>query len=150
MKRLSFLILSTVLFAACKKTRIESPSPSKNNFAGKWNIVSVTTMLLDSTGKTLQGGNTYPNPAGNYFQFNNDGTWSEKLLGDDIADIGENGTYTINSDTSFTLVNSANGAIEPCKVSSLSPSLFVFSHERGTAVNGVTPAIIEYIFKLTK
>ena len=150
MKRLSFLILAVVLFAACKKNQTHQPAPSASKIAGKWTINSVTVNALDSAGKYIPfRSHVYPEPASYYFQFNNDGTWTEHLAADSIPDFGESGNYVLNSDTGFTLLKSG-GISTPCKISSISSSLFIFTHQRSTKFDGTIPGFLEYVFKLTR
>jgi len=152
MRRISFFILAVVLFAACKKGQTKSPVLPNNKIAGKWTIVSVTVNALDSTRNFIPSrSHVYTNPPNNYFKFNADGTWAEQLVPDSLSDLGLTGNYVLNSDTTFTLLHSGpNSAPTACKISSLSPSLFVFSHERSTKFDGTIPGFLQYVFKLTK
>ncbi|HEY4324724.1 MAG TPA: DUF5004 domain-containing protein [Mucilaginibacter sp.] len=153
MKRLSFLILLCLLFIACNKNQRGSPLPvppmqATNKLSGKWTLDSVTTVFRDPTGKTI-GKNTSSQP-GWSFQFNDDKTWGETLTANNLTGLASNGTYVINSDTTFTLTTAAYSIVEPCKIFSISPSSLVFSHQRPTLFNGVTPGTEEYILTLTK
>src|SRR3977135_2007520 len=105
MKSLISLILFVILCAACKKDHAGSSSLG-NKITGKWNIISVTVIPLDSTVSTFNGngGTGYIQPPYYYFQFNPDMTWLENLT-PDITPVGESGTYVMHADTGFTLIN---------------------------------------------
>ncbi len=151
MKRLFILVLFAALaFTACRKMPA-TPAPPNNAIAGKWTIISVTVIPRDSTGNTINAGTVYPEPSYYYFKFNPDNTWVEVLAPDPQSDIGESGHYTLHSDTGFTLVNTnlPDQKVE-CKIVSLSDTAFVFTHQRATKFNGVTPGFLEYLFKLKK
>jgi hypothetical protein len=151
MKRLCYLILLFIFFIACKKNESMQPvqpMQGTNKLSGTWMLDSVNTVFRDSTGKIL-GKNTYIQP-GWSFQFNNDKTWAETLSANNSTGLASNGTYVLNSDTSFTLMNAAFGITEPCKIFSISSSLFVFSHTSSRLFNGVTPGTEEYILTLSK
>src|SRR5215471_10271519 len=150
MKAIFSFILFVFLFSACKKDNSGGPASPANGITGKWKIITVTVIPHDSTGITINGGTVYTEPSYYYFQFNADMTWLENLT-PDISPAGEEGNYVLHSDTSFTLVN-ANAAASPeeCKIITLTNSSFVFSHQRPTLYNGVTPGFLEYIFKMQK
>jgi hypothetical protein len=151
MKKFSFLALLIVLFIACKKNQPGTTPVLKGKITGKWNFDSVVTVFRDSTGKNILGKNTYPNSNGTYFQFNTNNTWVENLIPDSLNDLSQGGEYQLLSDTSFILSGSgAHPYSETCKIYSLSPSVFVFSHRHDTRFNGVTPGSIEYIFTLSR
>ncbi len=145
-------ILFTTIFVACKKTQTNTAPPVKSNkMAGKWTIVSVTVIPRDSTGKAINNGTVYPEPSYYYFQFNADNSWVQNLAPDPNSGIGESGTYVLHADTSFTLTNvNLPASPEQCKIVTLNDSVFVFSHQKATLFNGVTPGYLEYLFDLKK
>jgi len=151
--KIKIMTLMTVCFAiffmiACKKNQAGQPSALQNTITGKWTILTVTTIGHDSTGAVIPSEQrTYTDGPGNYFQFNTDGTWTEKLT-DDPTLAGLYGSYALNTDTSFTLTGINGNTTTLCKVSSLSTASFVFSHNGPLLPN---PAhYVEYIFALTK
>jgi len=154
MKQILFLALAAILFAACKNNPIDQPiSPPglKAEMIGKWNMDTVSTIFRDSTGTVIAGaGKDYPGSPGNNFKFNADNTYAESVIGND-GDFGS-GSFILKADTGFTLVNTGypNGPYRDCKVSSISAHAFVFSHQRPTRFNGVTPGFIEIVFKLSR
>jgi len=154
MKQILFLALLAILFAACKKNPTSQPPTSselKSKMIGKWNIDTVSTIFRDSTGTVIAGaGKDYPGSPGNNFKFNADNTYAESVIGND-GDFGS-GNFVLKADTGFTLVNAGypNGPYRDCKVGSISAHAFVFSHQRPTLFNGVTPGFIEIVFKLSR
>ncbi len=152
MKKLLIIILSAAMVTACKKTQTNTAPPVKTNkMAGKWTIASVTVIPRDSTGKAINNGTVYPEPSYYYFQFNNDNSWVQNLAPDPNSGIGESGTYMLHADTSFTLINvNLPASPEQCKIATLNDSVFVFSHQKATLFNGVTPGYLEYLFDLKK
>ena len=153
MKRLFTLILFAVTFAACKKNQTTSPSVQiqGNIISGKWTIISVTVIPRDSTGKAINTGTIYTEPSYYYFQFNADNSWVENLDPAPNANLSESGKYVLHADTSFTLTN-MNVPLNPveCKITSLTDASFVFTNQRTTLFNGVTPGYLEYVFELKK
>jgi hypothetical protein len=149
-RRFAFFLLLTGLIA-CKKSQTINPPGPKNAISGKWTITSVTVIPLDSTGKAINNGTVYPEPNYYYFQFNTNNTWTEVLAPDPNSDIGESGTYTLHSDTAFTMINTKLPANPvDCKIVSLSDTVMVFSHQHTTLFNGVTPGFLQYVFDLKK
>jgi hypothetical protein len=127
------------------------PTGLQAKIAGKWTIQNVTSLFFDSTGVPWSvGQQLYVCPPGYYYQFNSNNTWTEILLPDTLAINGMSGTYTIDGDSSFTLVNPAAPAPVACKVDTLGTGLFVFENSRGTHFNGVTPGYIRYRIHMTK
>ncbi|GAB3917305.1 hypothetical protein [Mucilaginibacter boryungensis] len=152
MKKIVILCLFSLTFAACKKAPVTTPAlQTGNGITGKWNIISVTVIPRDSTGKAINNGTGYAEPAYYFFQFNADNTWVENLDPAPTNPLGESGRYVLHADTSFTLIN-VNLPSSPveCKIVSLSGSSFVFSHQKATLYNGVTPGRLEYVFELKK
>ncbi|MCC8426180.1 hypothetical protein [Mucilaginibacter sp. UR6-11] len=151
MKRLVVLILFAATLAACKKSQTMTLPVPGNKITGKWTINSVTVIPRDSTGKAINNGAVYPEPSYYYFQFNSDNTWAESLSPDPNSGIGEAGNYILHADTSFTLIN-VNLPSSPveCKITSLTDKSFVFTHQKATLFNGITPGYLEYIFDLKK
>ena len=150
MKKMFISILFGMSIAACRRDDPGMPSPQAKKIAGKWNIITVTVIPHDSTGKVMNDGTVYTEPSYYYFQFNANFTWVENLA-PNVNPIGESGTYTLHADTAFTLVNkNVPSQPEECKILSLTDTLFIFSHQRATLYNGITPGFLEYIFKLQK
>src|ERR1700743_3636426 len=107
MKRIFILSLVAIIFASCKKDQpITTVTPpviqGSNKMAGKWNIISVTVIPLDSTMKAINSGTVYPEPSYYYFQFNADNTWVEVLDPTPNASLGESGNYVLHAATSFS------------------------------------------------
>jgi len=152
MKKLFIFTLFAVTFAACKKNQsITSPPAQGNKMTGKWIITSVTVIPRDSTGTALNSGTLYTEPSYYYFQFNSDNSWVQNLAPDPQSGIGESGSYILHADTSFTLINvNLPSSPEECKIVALTSSSFVFSHQKATLFNGVTPGYLEYLFELKK
>jgi hypothetical protein len=151
MKKLIIPALLIMLFAACSKDHMDEPPAPGNSIIGKWNIITVTVIPLDSTGSAINNGNIYPEPPYYYFQFNANNTWVEDLVSDTSSGLGENGSYLLHGDTSFTLtnVNAPSKAVE-CHIDSLTNTSFVFSFRRTTLFNGVTPGYLKSVFQLKK
>ena len=155
----TYFILSAILLASCNKHQSNSSSPNGNpvlpaglaNIVGKWNIISVTTYFYDSTGLLNNGIHVYPGQPFYYFQFNSNNSWVESLVPDTLSDLGLTGTYTITSDSSFTLTNPQGAPPATlCTIVSLVDTLFVFSHQHPTAFNGTDSGYIKYVFRLKK
>ena len=148
MRKIFILIAFTIAFAACKKHQISSQAPI---ITGKWHIVSVTLIPLDSTGNVMNQGTIYPEPDRYFFQFNNNNSWNETLSADPGSNIGESGSYVMHGDTSFTLINinAPANAVE-CHITTLTAFSFVFAFQRPTLFNGTTPGYLKYIFELRK
>ena len=149
MKKILYFFAFTLLFAACKKEKNTPVQTLKDKILGKWNIISVTTSIRDSTTDSLLV-RTYPEPQGYYFKFNANGTWLENLDSSNSNDLAISGNYTIDSDTTFTLYNPANSGSTACKVSGITTSQFTFTHKRNTVINGYDPGSIKYIFMLSR
>jgi len=144
MKRLLIFALIVLTFAACKKSKTTTPAMQPaNKIAGRWNIISVTVIPRDSTGKAINSGTVYTEPSYYYFQFNNDNSWVENLAPGATFTLGESGSYVPHADTSFTLINvNLPSKPEECKIASLTATSFVFSHQKATLFNGVTRGIL--------
>jgi len=152
MKRIFILGLLVITLAACKKTQILTPPvQTGNKIAGKWTIISVTVIPRDSTNQPINSGTVYPEPSYYYFQFNTDNSWVESLSPTTDDSLGESGNYVLHADTGFTLIN-VNLPSSPveCKIVSITDTAFVFTRQRPTKFNGVTPGYLEYLFKLKK
>lgn len=148
-KKIFYLLALCVLFAACKKGKIAPGQTLKDKISGKWNIITVTTIIRDSVTDSLFV-RTYTQPQGYYFKFNADGTWLENLDPGESNDLSISGSYTVTSDSTFTLYNPVNSGNTPCKVSGLTSSQFTFTHRRNTVINGYDPGSIKYIFMLSR
>jgi len=154
MKKLILPLLFAVTIVSCKKEKTATPSnpssPLQAKMLGSWNFVSVTTVFRDTT-ETVINQATYANPNGSYYQFSNDGTWGSKFVADASANLNNKGLYRTVADTGFYLLDTGQFAYSvKCKIYTLTPTQFTFSHSRHTTINGVTPVTEEYIFKLTK
>jgi len=113
--------------------------------------VSVTTVFYDITGKNLNLGNIYPTPPSSYYHFNADGTWGYTFFANNPDSLQNQGFFKQTSDTSLTLSDTGRYAYtELCRIDTLSAHLFVFRHKRNVVINGVTPAIEDYILRLTR
>jgi hypothetical protein len=152
MKKILTVILFAATVIACKKTQTNTAPPVRSNkIAGKWTISSVTVIPRDSTGKALNSGTIYAEPSYYYFQFNTDNSWVQNLAPDPNSGIGESGAYILHADTGFTLINvNLPSSPEECKIATLNDSELVFSHQKATLFNGVTPGYLEYLFDLKK
>jgi hypothetical protein len=126
------------------------PTGLQAKITGKWTINTVTLYYFDSTGALFGPGKFVDTvPSGYYYQFNSNSTWME-VLADSLSINGMGGTYTITGDSSFSLINPAVTGPEDCRLDTLTSSLFVFHHQRGTHYNGVTPGYIRYQFHMTR
>jgi len=152
MKNIFVLGLFAIIFASCKQGQTITPTPLPGNkITGKWNIISVTVIPRDSTGKAINNGAVYIEPPYYYFQFNADNSWVENLGPAANFSFGEGGSYVLHADTSFTLVNmNLPSSPEECKIASLTDTSFIFSHQKTTLFNGLTPGYLEYVFELKK
>ena len=150
MRNLFISLSITAVFVACHKKH-EEPVISTPSIVGKWTINSVTVVPLDSTATAINSGTTYPEPSYYYFSFTSSNTWLENLAPDPNSSIEESGTYEIHGDTSFTLMNTnaPSKAVE-CRIDTLMASKFVFTNQRSTLYNGITPGYLKYIFHLSK
>jgi hypothetical protein len=156
----SFVVfaLSALLLGACNKDRLNQESGSdQTTIVGKWNVDTLTTYFYDSSGLRDLGVHIYPAGAPDFpyrFQFNDDDTWTESShFPTDPDYIAANGTYTITSDSTFTLMYVtavSSREIEPCKILSLTSTSLVFSKQLTTVFDGTDPGYIKYVFKLTK
>lgn len=153
MKKLILPLLFAVAIVSCKKEKTSAPinslPPLQTKMLGSWNFVSVTTIFTDTTGNTV-GGAIYTTPAGSYYQFNTDGTWGSKFVENSLG-LNNKGLYRTAADTGFYLLDTGQYAYsEKCKIYTLTPNQFTFSHSRYITINGTTPVKEEYVFKLTK
>ena len=149
MKKLIAPVLLLMLFAACRKDKVDVAAD--NSISGKWNIITVTVIPLDSSASAINSGTIYTEPPYYYFQFNADNTWAENLASDTSSGISESGSYMLYTDNSFTLTN-ANVPTNSmkCNIDSLTNASFVFSFSRIILFNGITPGYLKYIFQLKK
>ena len=150
-------LISTVLLSACHKYQTNPENNAQPSMVGKWNVDTVTTYFYDSTGLREMGVHVYPTGAPDYpyhLEINNGNSWVESLhMPPDSDYIAATGTYTITSDSTFTLkyVTAVPGReIEPCKILSLTSTSFVFSKQLTTVFNGTEPGYIKYVYKLTR
>ena len=151
MKKPVAIILIAIAFVTCKKDQTAMTTTQTSKMTGKSNIVTVTVIPSDSTGKAINNGNIITEPSYYYFQFNVDNTWVESLTPDPNADLGESGSYILHADTSFTLINvNAPSKAAECRIATLTDTTFEFHFQRTTLFNGVTPGYLEYIFNLKK
>jgi hypothetical protein len=158
-KTIICLVLAVIVFAACRKNQINPTMPTgQPSVIGNWNVETITTYMYDASGLRDSTIYTYPAMSGNdhySFRFNTDDSWVESFSSSsqDPLHIAANGTYTITSDSSFTLLYPAatiTRMSEPCKIVSLTNDLFIFSKQLATVFNGTDPGYIKYVFRLTK
>lgn len=149
-------LISTGLLSACHKDQM-GPMNTPPSIIGIWNVDTLTTYFYDSSGLREKGVHVYPIGAVDYpyrFRFNNDFSWIESShFPNDPDYIASNGTYTVSSDSTFTLEYTtavSSKEIEPCKILSLTNTSFVFSKQLATVFNGTDSGYIKYVFKLTK
>lgn len=149
--------ISTILLTACHKYQTGPGNHAQPSMVGKWNVDSVTTYFYDSTGLREMGVHVYPVGAPDYpyyLEINKGYSWIESLhMPADSDYIASTGTYTVTSDSTFTLmyVTAVPGReIEPCKILSLTSTSFVFSKQLTTVFNGTEPGYIKYVYKLTR
>src|SRR5579859_5221235 len=121
MKVHHILLLFLLISGACSRNSGGNSIPPQlqAKITGKWTINTVTLYYFDSTGATYGTGkfvDTVPNSY--YYEFNSNSTWME-VLADSLSINGIGGTYTITSDSSFSLVNSANPIPEACQIDTL-------------------------------
>jgi hypothetical protein len=158
MKKFVVFVLSVLLLGACNKDRLNHDAGSgQPAIVGKWNVDTLTTYFYDSSGLFELGEHVYPAGAPDFpyrFQFNDDDSWIESShFPADPDYIAANGTYTITSDSTFTLMYVtavSSREIEPCKIISLTSTSFIFSKQLTTVFNGTDPGYIKYVFKLSK
>ncbi len=156
-KAVIVFFISSILLAACHKYQTDPSNHAQPSIVGTWNVDTLTTYFYDSAGLHEMGVHVYPAGAPDHpyrFRFNDDYSWVESLHSPSDPDyIAANGTYTITSDSTFTLmyVTAVGGKeIEPCKILSLTGTSFVFSKQLTTVFNGTVPGYIKYVFQLTK
>jgi hypothetical protein len=156
-KTIISLCVSTVLLMACHKDHTNSQNPAQPTIIGKWNIDTVTTYFYDSTGLREKGVHSYPVGAPDYpyhLQFNTDHSFIEDMHSpSNPSYIVTNGTYSLTSDSTFTLIYPtavAGKEVEPCKIVLLSNTSFVFSKQLTTVFNGTEPGYIKYVYQLTR
>lgn len=150
------LILSVILINACRKNRV-NPATAVPSIVGQWIISDVTSFIYDSTG--LRGTvHNYPTAGNNiYFryQFNDDQTWSQSFSSSlqGPFQLSTAGTYSVTSDSTFTLFNpnaTPDRMTIPCTISSFTATKLIFSTKEPTVFNGTDPGYIEAVFSLTK
>jgi hypothetical protein len=153
------LILPVIFLAACSKNKDNSAmSPGGVSITGKWNVDSVFTYFYNAAGSLDSSEVAYPISIPGiyyplYFKFNNDYSWSEALIVRVDTTIVSKGTYSYTSDSTFDLMYpDATPARkdQPCKIISLTNSLFSFSELYPTVFNGTDPGYIKHVFKLLK
>lgn len=119
---------------------------------GNWHIDSVNTFFYYTDG-SFRGSGVYVGQQDYYFHFQADHSWEESFTPDVPSNLTLNGSYTLTSDSTFTL--KTPGAIDkdsalPCKILSLSQSSFVFSKRRTTVYDGTLPGYMDYVFHMKK
>ena len=153
-KTLIVLAVSCILFA-CTKPRMTPSMPGRFSITGKWKIEAVNTYAYDSAG--LRDSARYP-IAGGYqftFQFDADNSWTESIASSsyDSVLVASNGSYTITSDTTFTLIypNASPARMnELCNILALNDTLFIFTKQVATVFNGTDSGYTRYVFTLAK
>lgn len=152
-KTAALFIASCILVAACHKYDHGPALPARGAMAGSWRIDSVTTYFYDSTGINSIGVQGYGHFPGYIFTFNPDSSWVETMQDSTLTQGISNGTYTITSDSTFTLLipnATPSTAVEPCKIVSLTGTLFIFSTLKRRLVNGTASEYIKYVFRLLR
>ncbi|HEY6957135.1 MAG TPA: hypothetical protein VI385_17905 [Flavisolibacter sp.] len=150
MRTLIISLTVAALLLACHKKQ-EEADLSTPSMVGKWTINSVTVVPFDSTATPINNGTTYPEPSYYYFSFTTANTWLENLAPEPASGLDESGTYQLHGDTSFTLTNTnAPAKAVECRIDTLTNAQFVFTYQRSTLYNGITPGYLEYIFHLAK
>jgi hypothetical protein len=153
------LILPAIFLAACNKNKDNGAmSPGHLSITGKWNVDSVTTYFYNAAGQLDSSEIAYPIATPQtyyplYFKFNADYSWSEALIVRVDTAIVSKGTYSYTSDSTFDLMYpDATPARkdQPCKIVSLTNSLFSFSELYPTVFNGTDSGYIKHVFKLLK
>ena len=96
MKKIFTIILITAALASCKKDNT-SKTPPAVTIVGKWNYTKERTQVLSSTGAVVSDETTTSFTAGDYQQFNADGTGVASAAGGDMLDF--NYTITVNTIT---------------------------------------------------
>ncbi len=158
-KALIGLTLPFIFLAACKKNNDNGAmSPGGVSITGKWNVDSVFTYFYNSAGSLDSSQISYPISIPGiyypvYFKFNNDYSWSEAVIVRVDTTIVSKGTYSYTSDSTFDLkYPGATPAMkdQPCRIISLTNSLFSFSELYPTVFNGTDSGYIKNVFKLLK
>jgi hypothetical protein len=150
MQKLIIVLVVVVFYTASKKGH-DSPTAVVPSLVGKWNIRAVRVIPLDSAGTAISTGTVYSEPPYYFFQFNSNNTWTENLSADPNSGIEEDGMYTLEGDSSFTLVNrNAAGMAVKCSIDTLTDTRLVFTYSRGTLYNGITPGYLVYNFQLER
>jgi len=152
------LPLFLILLAACSKNQGNAMSPGHLSITGKWNVDSVTSYFYNASGVLDSSEVAYPIAVPQsyyplYFKFNNDYSWSEALIVRVDTTVVSKGTYSYTSDSTFDLKYSdatPGRKDQPCKIVSLTNSLFSFSEMYPTVFNGMDSGYIKHIFKLLK
>jgi hypothetical protein len=151
MKRVVTMMMIAAVFTECKKDQTNMPSTQGSKITGKWKIITVTVIPLDSTGKAKNTGNTITEPSLYYFEFNADNTWTETFMADPNANLGEHGTYRLYGDAGFGLINTnAPAKAVDCRIVTLTNTSLTFKFARPTLFDGITPGYLQYIFQLEK
>jgi len=150
-------ILAAIFLVACSKNKDNRiVSPLQASIAGRWTVDTVTISFYNGSGlfdSTIIG---YPIAGINdplYFQFEEDSTWFESLVGGSDTTVVTEGTYSYSSSNAFTLMYpnaSPTRKNEPCSIISLTNTSFIFSKQRSTVFNGTDPGSIKYVFRLRK
>src|SRR5690242_12056730 len=102
-----FPLVFLLPFLACSRNSGDSMTPQTGlqaKMTGKWTINNVNSLFFDSS-NVKRGNSLYVCPPGYSYQFNSNKTWVENLVPDTLSINGMSGTYTINGDSSFTLIN---------------------------------------------
>jgi len=153
------LFLPVIFFASCSRGGgNRAMSPGGISITGKWNVDSVTTYFYNATGLLDSSEVSYPLSIPGiyyplYFKFNDDYSWSEALIVRVDTSIVSKGTYSYTSDSTFDLVYPDAVPAkkdEPCKIISLTNSVFTFSKTFATVFNGTDSGYIKHVFKLLK
>jgi hypothetical protein len=120
-KIIPYFLICVMLLSACKKDNTQT---LKDKIVGKWSYLSLKGNYYNDNG-TLNSSTDIATPfqSTDYFQFNSDGTYSNNL-----GQSHTNGTYSIASETSFT-INIPGAGDENCRIVNIDGSTFNFVDE---------------------
>jgi hypothetical protein len=123
-----FWLLIAVVSLSCKKSDNNTATGLKAQMVGKWNLTQSINNQYDVNGKLLLSSqSTYTGQAGDYIQFNSDGTFTQHFTGSNTS---SSATYVIDSDTRFTCTNASNPSLNtPARVVIITANAFTYISE---------------------
>jgi len=98
MKKIIIIALTAILLNSCKKDNPPAAQPTPS-IIGKWNYTKERTQVLSPTGSVISDQTTTSFTAGDYIQYNADGTGVASAAGGDMVDF--NYTISGNTDTEY-------------------------------------------------